>query len=431
MKIDNTFLLYVSLALIGAPIPALAQQSRGGGDDDDGNNGGGRNSAPAATRPPAAAPTGGDDDDGGNAGTQGGNGGGSARGGAQATDAPNRTQSGADSEETDVAITGGGDAAETEAPPALTTSRPPATETFGGAADTAGPADELPTIVGVIQDYVAQVPPTAKNPFMQKSNLPEGTVFIAVGSALGLIGLICIAWRAIVAWSLRRNLRRSAMENHYSDSKTMLGPSGGNASNHGLPPSSRKKSRNSGMYTSQYGSSLSLDHLANGPGGGSNRGNNTPNSSLFFSPTAGSGAMTPGNRGSGYLPAGYYASGANSSQTNLNTPRRPNTAGTMSGAAAAGGATGPSPPNSPLPKPPSRGRLNTPHDSPRLGTSHSAHSSLHAPPGQQRTPSTYLEDLFESHPPPSSQGNRDSMRDSYGGNGGSGRSRHSQYGRNH
>lgn len=133
----------------------------------------------------------------------------------------------------------------------------------------------------------------------------------------------------------------------------------------------------------------------------------TPNSSLFFSPTAGAGA-NGGDRRSAYLPAGYYASGArdsmimtqgptNASHTHLHTQSISSRYG--------GRNVGVSPPGSPLMGPTGpavRGNSSHSHGhngpyggAPQLRASES-HISLSLPP-TGRAPSAYLEDLFESH----------------------------------
>lgn len=138
---------------------------------------------------------------------------------------------------------------------------------------------------------------------MQKSNLPEGTVFIAVGACLAFLGACVLAWRAMVAWTINRSVKRAAMASVMaSDVKTKYGP-GGN------------------LYAMPGGSSLSLDALTSAGKPVSSGGNKKENrkstqptadpSSLFFSPTAGqrNSAYMPinQNRSSTYLPAGYYA----------------------------------------------------------------------------------------------------------------------------
>lgn len=236
------------------------------------------------------------------------------------------------------------------------------------------------------------VPPTADAPFMQKSSLPDGTVFICVGAALGFVGLLVLAWRGLVAWSLHRSVKRAAIAQSSKYSRV------------GDPRA--KNGKSTGPYFSPGpGSTLSLDRL--GPSG--KGGVKTPSSargSLFFSPTASTGIQTPGTRGSSYLPAGYYAAGnsapsGGSGMTHIGgggiglsnlTPQNHQYTRARS--------TGPSPPGSPS-LPPSRGADSTLG---RLGTGgltmHASNSSLNlsAPP-QGRAPSAYLEDLFENHPP--------------------------------
>ena len=278
-----------------------------------------------------------------------------------------------------------------------TKSSPTTSTTFSASSSASATSNDVAALSGLpklAQDnYPAPtVPPTADAPFMQKSSLPDGTVFICVGAALGFIGLLVLAWRGLVAWSLHRSVKRAAIAQSSKYSRV------------GDPRANNGKS--AGPYFSPGpGSTLSLDQLgASGKGGAK-----TPSSargSLFFSPTASTGMQTPGNRGSSYLPAGYYAAGnsapsGGSGMTHIGgggiglsnlTPQNHRYSRARS--------TGPSPPGSPS-LPPSRGadstlgRLNT------AGlTIHGSNSSLNlsAPP-QGRAPSAYLEDLFENHPP--------------------------------
>lgn len=241
-------------------------------------------------------------------------------------------------------------------------------------------AKKLPSLTGTsgLAIPVVTVPPTSNAPFMQKSTLPEGTVFIAVGSALAFFALAVIAWRGLVAWSLHRSVRKAASNVHLSDSKSK---------SHLRPP----PSGSGGFYSTGPGSQLSLDHIATSPRT-ANRPNShqmTSNHSLFFSPTAGGGAA--GDRRSAYLPAGYYASGqrdslimgqANGSHTHLHSQ---SISSTRYGGGGGRGNSGVSPPGSPLMGP--QGMAV------RAGAST---ASLSLPP-TGRAPSTYLEDLFESH----------------------------------
>ena len=177
-----------------------------------------------------------------------------------------------------------------------------ASKTSGSSASNSNAAPtNLPTLAGAtVPDMY--IPFTADAPFMQKSTAPEGTIFIAVGACLAFLGACVLAWRAMVAWTINRSVKRAAMASVMpSDVKTKYGP-GGN------------------LYAMPGGSSLSLDALtsAGKPASSSpskeNRKSAQPKadpSSLFFSPTAGqrNSAYMPvnQNRSSTYLPAGYYA----------------------------------------------------------------------------------------------------------------------------
>ena len=283
-----------------------------------------------------------------------------------------------------------------------TTESSSTTSTASPASSSATDAAALSGLPKLAQDnYPAPtVPPTADAPFMQKSSLPDGTVFICVGAALGFIGLLVLAWRGLVAWSLHRSVQRAAIAQSTKYSRV-----GDRRANNGKP---------TGPYFSPGpGSTLSLDHLTTSGKGGA-RTPASAHGTLFFSPTAGTGMQTPGNRGSSYLPAGYYAAGSSapgggSGMTHVGgggiglsnlAPQTHRYSRTRS--------AGPSPPGSPS-LPPSRGADSTLG---RLGTAgltmHASNSSLNlsAPP-QGRAPSAYLEDLFENHPgtpPPEEHG---------------------------
>ncbi|GLI78192.1 hypothetical protein PoHVEF18_006499 [Penicillium ochrochloron] len=235
---------------------------------------------------------------------------------------------------------------------------------------------------------VVTVPPTANAPYMQTTNVPEGTVFIAVGAILGLIGLAVLAWRGMVAWSVNRSVRRAALA-QTSDKKRLARRGGG-----------RKRSH--GVYAATAGNDVSLDKLGAATRASykpSKRGPST-NSGLFFSPTAGGAGShhslnNAGNRGSSYLPAGYYAAAgtstpvrdASGSQTNIYSP----TAGLSSPTAFHAGSSPSLPAVGSYPEMP-----HTRHS--HLGASTSSLNLSQAPQG--RAPSAYLEDLFESHTSP-------------------------------
>jgi len=243
---------------------------------------------------------------------------------------------------------------------------------------------------------------------------------------LGFFGASILLWRALVAWSLHRSVKRAALAQSATDIKAMSAVPG----------------KKRGMYNVVGASSnMSLDRLSAAPPGtsrpqkpfASNPNSSTPplpTSSLFFSPTAG-GATGPRdsvvNRSSGYLPAGYYAAG--NAQPASGSPvlhvggHNPHVS--MHSLATPGNRfstrSGISPPISPSLPPSSRGYDRAPpsrdglpmynrNSVATLGTprgiygheqSNMSQLSLNVPGGTSqpggRAPSTYLEDLFENH----------------------------------
>ncbi|KAJ5147570.1 hypothetical protein N7476_000908 [Penicillium atrosanguineum] len=222
---------------------------------------------------------------------------------------------------------------------------------------------------------VVTIPPTANAPYMQTSNTPEGTVFIAVGAILGFIGLAVLAWRGMVAWSVNRSVRRAALAHSSENKRLMRG--------------SRKK-RGTTVYTAAPAGDVSLEKLGTRAGVKPNRRVPSSNSGLFFSPTAGGAGShnslsATGNRGSTYLPSGYYVAAGSStpvrnasgSHVDLSSPSLPNV-----------------------------GAYDPPHNQ-RSSYVGGSTSSLNLNQTQQgRAPSAYLEDLFENHPPPSNSDRR-------------------------
>lgn len=239
---------------------------------------------------------------------------------------------------------------------------------------------------------VVTVPPTADAPYMQKSSTPEGTLFIAVGAALGVIGLSVLAWRALVAWSVNRSVKRAAAI-HSSETKGLL--------------RTRRKKRRTVYSRGGHTSNMSLDRL-----GKSTRHSHRPskvpssNSGLFYSPTAGAGMHGSGNRGSNYLPAGYYAAGSAVAGGGQSAPYIPSSLSGLGPQAQGYTRTrsGPSPPSTPVL--PSSSVHDVSYNS-RQSLANPSTSSLNlASPSQPRAPSAYLEDLFESHAPPSDLSHR-------------------------
>ena len=141
------------------------------------------------------------------------------------------------------------------------------------------------------------------------------------------------------------------------------------------------------------GSSMSLEKL--GPGsrhGTANSRSQTPDSSLFFSPTAGAGTHTyNSNRASTYLPSGYYNAGTATpgGGTGMTTiggggDRGPKMR-SQSGQLLTARAINPSPPESPGTRPSTGGAS--------IGDSR---STVNLVPMNDRTPSSYLDDLMSS-----------------------------------
>ncbi|KAL9051969.1 MAG: hypothetical protein Q9162_005692 [Coniocarpon cinnabarinum] len=296
----------------------------------------------------------------------------------------------------------------------------------------------LPTLAGVLPPPLI-VPDTSNAPFMQKSDLPEGTVFICVGAALGFLGLCVLAWRGLVAWSLHRSVKRAAETAYAPDSKSMFGwgaPAPGSAgyksmytdSNMSLEMLSNPKMASVGTGEIHNGKSKEDFRHEKRSGGQSKRNTRVPSSTdLFYSPTnLGGNTNAACNRGSGYMPAGFYAPG--SSQPNSGNPiahfARGSDGPTYGRLASRDTAT-PSPPDSPSMRAHSRpqsthlrpgsaaGAATNQRHSTRLSRdalaehdaaqarrrsrrAPSGDASLNAPP-QGRAPSMYLEDLFENH----------------------------------
>ncbi|KAI0167069.1 hypothetical protein GGR52DRAFT_86984 [Hypoxylon sp. FL1284] len=264
-----------------------------------------------------------------------------------------------------------------------TTDDPTSTATSSASATTTTASDDddddpVPTLPGQYSYPPPAVPPTNNAPFMQPSNVPEGTVFIAVGAILGAFGAAVLIWRAVVMCLLHRSVKKAALAQQVANDKTSF------------PAPSAPFYK----YTDQA-SSASLGNAISGRGvRRTTRGpvpSATPSqSNLFFSPTAPSGAGSGGNRESRFLPSGFYAAGAGSPQQSHNhsislTNLRPESRGRPLGF---------TPPESPSLAPRSD-----------IGRRNMSASSLNLTrPPSQRAPSAYLEDLLDDQhsplPPP-------------------------------
>jgi len=191
-----------------------------------------------------------------------------------------------------------------------------------------------------------------------------------------------LAWRILVAWSINRSVRKTAItgHGHMGDSKGGRRTSSGLGSYGGAP----------------MGSSMSLEKLGTGSRHGtSNSRSQTPDASLFFSPTAGAGTHTyNSNRASTYLPSGYYNAGtaAPGGGTGMTTIGGGGDRGSkmrrQSGPLITARTIDPSPPESPDTRPSTGGAS--------IGDSR---STVNLVPASDRTPSTYLDDLMSNRVP--------------------------------
>jgi hypothetical protein len=288
---------------------------------------------------------------------------------------------------------------------------------------------DLPTIAGAgIPTMV--IPYTAAAPFMQQSKLPEGTVFIVVGAVLAFMGACVLFWRGLVAWSINRSVRRSALASIRGNEKagTPWGSSaaGYNPVRGGGGGKKSKHVHKSSSYTNLNASSLSLDALnpQGKPLKHSDR-SETPPAGLFFSPTAqarpashaGPGPRPlsdmMGNRSSTYLPAGYYASPSSHAAGGAASTTIGGNLAPYARHSAYGNGTSPpaSPGMTPTSGPDSRHRVSRDGYGPsssregqragvggqRLGAgSRQSHLDADSRP-VSRAPSAYLEDLFQEH----------------------------------
>lgn len=265
----------------------------------------------------------------------------------------------------------------------------------------------LPTLSKTVDNSIPTYPPPSpppvgNAPFMNRSTLPDGTVFIAVGAILGLFGAVILIWRGTVAYLLKRSVERAAMAQHVTNDKV--------AATFPAPPDTFYKYKDLDSSPS-----LALGGLVAANRAGQRRTHRGPpvpsttrsQTNLFFSPTAShaaGGTVNSASRDSRFLPSGFYAAtsatpagsqgggGHSISLSNLNPTN-------MRG----GGYARPSPPESP-----DMGPRTTP---PGLRNYSTSSISLNRAPSG-RAPSAYLEDMLDDQPglfppaggPPAQQG---------------------------
>ena len=306
--------------------------------------------------------------------------------------ASSEAETGKSVQSTTIAITGGSSVSATGTIPTIT----------GGSSATgpdSGLPKGLPTITGAFVIVPPSVPPTANAPYMQVSNLPEGTVFIVVGAILGSLAMSVLLWRGLVAWSLHRSVKRAAAAQYNPDTKALFR----------TPPAPFYKysDRDSTISLGAIGakSTKKGGRIPTVPGAASA-------SSLFFSPTAGAagagGLANPGNRGSNYLPAGYYAAGAaqpgnGQGMTHIGQGHGASISLTNLGPARDGYARarslGTTPPDSPAFRPQSSGF----HGHAYGASSSTLNLSGHT---EGRAPSAVLDDFFDGENAPPIPGHR-------------------------
>jgi len=275
-----------------------------------------------------------------------------------------------------------------------------ATRKGNGATKTAFHLTGLPSIAGAGIPKL-HIPYTAGAPFMQKASVPEGTFFIAVGAALAFLGACVLLWRIMVAWSIKRSVKRTSLtymgsRSEGAGSSTTYGRWNGGRKTSGMKSRSRTP-----QYKHVESNSVSMEPLTSaGKQMRATASEHKPTrpQDLFFSPTAHArDSSTYTHRNSGYMPAGYYAG---------------------SGSQAAGGAPDSTMPGSISPyaqtqqhrRQSTQGSQSLHHgsrDEYRTPTRDARSSQMYANPsssslmvGQSdvsRAPSAYLEDLFDSH----------------------------------
>ncbi|KAI0157471.1 hypothetical protein GGR57DRAFT_462010 [Xylariaceae sp. FL1272] len=256
--------------------------------------------------------------------------------------------------------------------PAVTSSTTSSTST--------GTTSALPTISkttnsGTYSYPAPTVPPTNNAPYMQKSTMPQGTVFIAVGAILGAFAVAVLVWRAVVACMLTRSVKRAALAQHIANDKATFGA-----------PSTPFYKYSDQQSTGSLGNAVSgrgVRRTQRGPIPSA-----TPSqSNLFFSPTA-PGGGSAANRESRFLPSGFYASSAASPQQGQNPAQSISLTNLRPESRGYARALDPSPPESPS--------LAPPHD---IGRRNPSTSTLNLNrPTSGRAPSAYLEDLLAEDP---------------------------------
>jgi hypothetical protein len=276
----------------------------------------------------------------------------------------------------------------------------PALSSSTSAASTGPPPklSGLPTLSKTVDNSVPTYPPPSpppvqNAPFMNRSTLPNGTVFIAVGAILGLFGAAILLWRGIVAYLLKRSVEKAAIAQHTTNDKL--------AASFPAPPDTFYK------YTDESSPSLTAGLVTGRGQRRTTRGpipSQTPSATnLFFSPTAAGGAagsLNSASRNSSFLPSGFYAAtsaapaGAGAAQGHGQSISLSNLNPASAGNRGSHVPVRQTPPDSPELAP----RTTPPHAPPGRANNFSTSSiSLNRPPSG-RAPSAYLDDLLDDQP---------------------------------
>lgn len=152
------------------------------------------------------------------------------------------------------------------------------------------------------------IPPTADAPFMQKSSLPSGTVFISAAGVLGLMLVCVILWRLWVTWTIQRRVKKvqQGYARMHQQKRSRLG-----FTKDGVRLSKKPTPFYQQAGTGSMISMKLLDRKEEPDNPQSLLPDKAPDKrSLFFSPTASNGLPSTGLGGvrtsSQYLPSGYY-----------------------------------------------------------------------------------------------------------------------------
>jgi hypothetical protein len=280
----------------------------------------------------------------------------------------------------------------------------------------------LPTIAGAYHYEAPIVPSTKGAPYIKSSKLPQGTVFIVAGAALGLFGLLVIFWRGVQAWNLHRSVRKAQEQQSLLDAKAMLGPPGGgfyagpsSQSIEQLAHTGRLTKQNKKNQQQQFIHQQQQHHQLQQI----QQQQKAARSSLFFSPTsgavanAGSGIGAVGTAyysptnlnqpnihvGSTFLPAGYYPVGA-ANNTASNAAPAIQFDGAAQTTNGAGYASLTNATQSDLRLPLSQHQYDGPSSA---GPPSLPSLQAQAGNGHKRAPSAFLDELLDNEPPPRRQ----------------------------